>query len=128
MDYITWEGYSSLYTEIPDENTFNRLMRRVRIKMDGITHMRVSKFVGSYRKTTATDFQKLVYAQIQDTACELANLMYAQDMSGMGTGIASVSNDGYSESYAVTTAAEKEAQQRKTVLNGLRGTGLAGVL
>lgn len=128
MDYITWDGYSSLYTEIPDENTFNRLMRRVRIKMDGITHMRVSKFVGSYRKTTATDFQKLVYAQIQDTACELANLMYAQDMSGMGTGIASVSNDGYSESYAVTTAAEKEAQQRKTVLNGLRGTGLAGVL
>ena len=128
MDYITWEGYGSLYTEIPDENTFNRLMRRVQIKMDGITHMRVSKFVGSYRKTTATDFQKLVYAQIQDTACELANLMYAQDMSGMGTGIASVSNDGYSESYAVTTAAEKEAQQRKTVLNGLRGTGLAGVL
>lgn len=28
----------------------------------------------------------------------------------MGTGIASVSNDGYSESYKITTAAEKDAE------------------
>lgn len=128
MNCITWEYYSSLYSEIPDEETFNRLMKRAQIKMDVITHMRVSRFIGSHRKTTATDFQKQVYAQIQNTACELANLLYAQDMSGMGTGISSVSNDGYSESYAVTTVAQKEAQQRETVMNGLRGTGLAGVL
>ena len=128
MNFITWEYYSSLYSEIPDEETFNKLMRRAKTKMDAITHMRVSRFVGSHRKTTATDFQKQVYAQIQDTACELANLLYAQDLSGMGTGISSVSNDGYSESYTVTTAAQKNEQQREIVLNGLRGTGLAGVL
>lgn len=128
MNCITWEYYSSLYSEIPDEETFNRLMKRVPVKMDTITHMRVSRFIGSHRKTTATDFQKQVYAQIQNTACELANLLYAQDMSGMGTGISSVSNDGYSESYAVTTVAQKEAQQRETVINGLRGTGLVGVI
>lgn len=128
MNCITWEYYSSLYSEIPDEETFNRFMKQAQIKMDTITHMRVSRFIGGHRKTTATDFQKQVYAQIQTTACELANLLYAQDMSGMGTGISSVSNDGYSESYTVTTVAEKEAQQRETVMNGLRGTGLAGVL
>lgn len=128
MNCITWEYYSSFYSGIPDEKTFSRLMRRAQTKMDAVTHMRVSRFLGGYRKTTATDFQKQVYAQIQDTACELADLLYAQDSSGMGTGIASVSNDGYSESYAVTTAAEKEAQQRATIMNGLRGTGLAGVL
>lgn len=128
MNDITWEDYNSLYSGIPDEETFNRLMKRVKTRMDAITHMRVSRFVGSYRKTTATDYQKQVYEQIRGTACELADLLYVQDMSGMGTGITSVSNDGYSESYAVTTAAQKEAQQRETVLRGLRGTGLAGVL
>ncbi|MCM1232347.1 MAG: hypothetical protein NC489_19675 [Ruminococcus flavefaciens] len=128
MNYITWEDYSSLYAGIPNEETFNRIMKRVKTKMDAVTHMRVSRFIGSYRKTTATDFQKQVYAQIQDTACGLADLLYTQDMSGMGTGIASVSNDGYTESYTVTTAAQKEEQQWEVIRSGLRGTGLAGVL
>ena len=46
----------------------------------------------------------------------------------MGTGITSVSNDGYSESYKVTTAQEKEAQLTSVIRSGLSGTGLAGAL
>ena len=46
----------------------------------------------------------------------------------MGTGIASVSNDGYSESYKVTTAQEKETQLTSVIRSGLSGTGLAGAL
>ena len=54
--------------------------------------------------------------------------LYVQETSGMGTGIASVSNDGYSESYKITTAAEKEAQIIALIREGLSGTGLAGAL
>ena len=54
--------------------------------------------------------------------------MNVQEASGMGTGIASVSNDGYSESYKVTTAQEKEAQLTSVIRSGLSGTGLAGAL
>ena len=66
--------------------------------------------------------------QIQDTFCQLLSAMAVQETSGMGTGIASVSNDGYSESYKITTATEKEAQLTSVIRSGLSGTGLAGAL
>jgi len=128
MNYITWEYYSSLYSEIAEENEFNRLCTKAEMKIDALTHMRVTRFMKDFRKTYATDFQKQVYAQIQNTVCELINALYVQETSGMGTGIASVSNDGYSESYKITTAAEKEAQLLGIVRSGLSGTGLAGAL
>ena len=96
--------------------------------MDVLTHNRAAQFVKNYKKTYATDFQKQVYAQIQNTMCELVNALYVQEASGMGTGVSSVSNDGYSETYKLTTAAEKEAQLLSIVRSGLAGTGLAGVL
>lgn len=54
--------------------------------------------------------------------------MSIQDMSGMGSGIASVSNDGYSESYRITTDTELKSQLKSIVITGLSGTGLAGAL
>ena len=65
---------------------------------------------------------------MKNTVCELVNAIYIQESSGMGTGITSVSNDGYSESYKVTTEPEKEAQLYSIIRSGLAGTGLAGVL
>lgn len=46
----------------------------------------------------------------------------------MGTGISSVSNDGYSETYHIKTEAEMEAQMVSLIRSGLSGTGLAGAL
>lgn len=128
MSYITWEFYSSLYTNITDEKEFNRLSKLAEIKLNAITHMRAKHFVDAYSEDTATDFQKQVYMQIRDTFCGLLNLMSMQEASGMGTGIASVSNDGYSESYKVTTMQEKETQLTSLIRSGLSGTGLAGAL
>lgn len=127
MSYITWEHYSSLYSEVPQE-AFDKLNTKAASKMDVLTHNRASQFAKNYKKTYATDFQKQVYVQIQNTMCELVNALYIQESSGMGTGIASVSNDGYSETYKLTTSAEKEAQLYSIVRSGLAGTGLAGVL
>ena len=128
MAYITWEQYCSLYSNITDESEFNRLSRLAEIKLNSITHMRAKRFEDAYSEDTATDFQTQVHAQIQDTFCQLLNMMSVQESSGMGTGIASVSNDGYSESYKVTTVQEKEVQLTSVIRSGLSGTGLAGAL
>lgn len=127
MSYLTWEYYSSLYSEVQEED-FDKLVAKASAKLDVYTHMRVRNFVASYSEETATDFQKQVYMQIQNTTCELINALYVQEVSGMGTGITSVSNAGYSESYKITTANEKEAQLLSIVRTGLSGTGLAGAL
>jgi hypothetical protein len=128
MSYITWEQYCSLYNNITDEKEFDRLAKLAEIKLNAITHMRAKQFEDAYSEDTATDFQKQVHMQIQDTFCQLVNMMSVQESSGMGTGIASVSNDGYSESYKVTTAQEKEVQLTSVIRSGLSGTGLAGAL
>lgn len=127
MPYITWEYYSSLYSEVPEDD-FERMCRKASAKLDVYTHMRAKNFEIAFDAETATDFQKQVHIQIQNTVCELMNALYVQDTSSMGTGISSVSNDGYSESYKITTAAEKEAQLLTITRQGLSGTGLAGAL
>ena len=66
--------------------------------------------------------------QIQNTVCDLINALYRQESTGMGTGVSSVSNDGYSESYKIITVSEKEAQLLSIIRSGLSGTGLAGAL
>lgn len=128
MSYITWEQYGSLYNSITDEKEFNRLSKLAEIKLNAITHMRAKRFEEAYDEDTATDFQQQVHMQIQDTFCQLLNTIAVQETSGMGTGIASVSNDGYSESYKVATAQEKEEQLTSVIRSGLSGTGLAGAL
>lgn len=128
MSYITWEQYGSLYNNITDVGEFERLSKLAEIKLNAITHMRAKRFEDVYSEDAATDFQQQIHMQIQDTFCQLLNTIAVQDASGMGTGIASVSNDGYSESYKVTTAQEKEEQITSVIRSGLSGTGLAGAL
>lgn len=82
----------------------------------------------AYDDDGATDFQRMTADAIRMTMCELINNIAVQEASDMGTGLASVSNEGYSESYRITTASEKEAQLVCVIKNGLSGTGLAGAL
>ena len=102
----------------PEHETFYREARTALIRVTDRT----------FNPEEATDFQKQVHSQIQNTVCELMNAMYVQETSGMGTGISSVSNDGYSESYKITTAAEREAQLLVIIRGGLSGTGLVSAL
>ena len=127
MLYVTWEYYSSLYDMVPEED-FQKLCTKASAKLDVYTHLRAQVFEEGYHPDTATPFEKKVHAQIQNTTCELINLISAQDAAGAGSGITSVSNDGYSESYKVTTQAEKEVELVSLIRQGLSGTGLAGAL
>lgn len=128
MSYITWEQYSSLSGRITDEGTFEKFLSRAEIKINTVTHMRAKAFEGTYDAQTATDFQKQVHGQIQSCVCDLIDAIDVHEASGMGTGISSVSNDGYSESYKITTAEEREGQLSQIARSGLSGTGLAGAL
>lgn len=125
--YITWGLYSSLYNNVPEED-FDRLARKASAKLDVYSHMRVREFEVSYDQDSATAFQRRVHEQIGLACCELANALRTQETAGLGTGVASVSNDGYSESYKITTAAEMEAQLLTIARSGLSGTGLMGAL
>lgn len=127
MTYITWEYYSSLYENVTEEE-FNILSVRAEKKINLYTHMRVTLFIDSYDEETATVFEKMVFDAIQITTCELINKMSMQEASGARDGLTSVSNDGYSESYKITTQAEKEAELRAVVMAGLSGTGLVSAL
>lgn len=127
MAYITWEYYSSLYENVTEEE-FNILSVRAEKKINLYTHMRVTLFTDSYDEETATDFEKMVLDAIQITMCELINKMSMQEASGARDGLTSISNDGYSESYKITTQAEKEAELRAVVMAGLSGTGLVSAL
>ena len=128
MPYIDWEYYSSLFNNISDEKEFNREYSKAAVYMDRYTAMRARAFMKAYDDDGATDFQRMTADAIRMTMCELVNNIAAQEASDMGTGIASVSNEGYSESYRITTASEKEAQLVCVIKNGLSGTGLAGAL
>jgi len=46
--------------------------------------------------------------------------------SGVGKGVASISNDGYSETYTNSKAADVEADLRDQIKTWLSGTGLVG--
>ena len=127
MTYVNREYYGSLYGEVMEDD-FKRQLARAETKMDAVTHGRAAAFMEEYNQDTATAYQKRVYRQIQGTVCDLIHSLLIQESTGMGDGITSVSNDGYSESYKITTAAEKEAQLLCIIKEGLSGTGLAGAL
>lgn len=127
MLFISWEEYRSISAEVPEEE-FARLSRKAEVKLNEVTHMRAGGFLSEYDSEHATDFQKQVHSQIQGTMCDLIDALYARETSGMGTGIAGVSNDGYSETYHIKTEAEMETQIVSLIRNGLSGTGLAGAL
>ena len=127
MQYIGWEEYRSICEEVPEEE-FTRLCKRAEIKLNEVTHMRAGRFLTEYVEEQATDFQRQVHGQIKMTMCSLVNAMYTMETSGMGAGISSISNDGYSETYNIRTDSEMKEQITSIIRSGLSGTGLAGAL
>ena len=77
MPYVDWEYYSSLYTDL-EENQFYKYVQKASVKLDAKTHRRVGEFERNYCQDTATEFQKQVHMQIQNTMCELINAFHMQ--------------------------------------------------
>ena len=54
------------------------------------------------------------------------NRLAENEKSGAGKGVASVSNDGYSENYVVQTESQMRAELQSAIKAWLSGTGLVG--
>lgn len=87
MSFISWEEYKSMSAEVPEEE-FERLRHGAEIKMNEVTHMRAGRFLSEYDEEQATDFQRQVCSRIRATMCDLINMRYTKETSGMGSGIA----------------------------------------
>ena len=113
---VDWEYYNSLNSKIPVEDF---------AKYEELAEKEVQRIIGPIRWANITELT-FGYEQLKDCICNVMNGLYDADNSAQGKGITSVSNDGYSESYAVQTASQKNAELRNMIRQGLRGTGLVG--
>lgn len=66
--------------------------------------------------------------RLKDAVCCVINAMHEHDKSGAGAGVTSVSNDGYTESYAVTKRSDAEHELDAMAKSQLYGTGLMGAV
>lgn len=116
MSHVTWEYYSSLY-DVIDENSFE--------KAELLAEKEVCAVVGPIRWATITE-ETFGYEQLKDCICNVMNKMAADNKSGKGKGVSSVSNDGYSESYVVQTEEQLRSELQSSIRAWLSGTGLVG--
>jgi len=63
---------------------------------------------------------------LQDCICNVIDRNKEIEGSAAGKGLSSVSNDGYTESYAVTSAEALAEEKRSSIKGWLSGTGLVG--
>lgn len=66
------------------------------------------------------------YVQLVDCICKVIDKMADNNKSGKGHGVASVSNDGYSENYVIQTEEQLRSELQSSIRAWLSGTGLVG--
>lgn len=114
---VDWEYYSSLYCKVRDDIAFNRL--------EAQAEKEVRNVIGPIRWATITE-DTFGYEQLKDCICNVINKLVENEKSGAGKGIASASNDGYSESYVIQTESQMRAELQSSIKTWLSGTGLVG--
>lgn len=113
---VTWEYYSSLFNKIP-ESDFDRVEKQA--------ENAVCLVIGLIRWGDITE-ETYGYEQLKVCICNTMNKLVEYESSGIGRGIASASNDGYSESYVVQTESQARAELNNSIRAWLSGTGLVG--
>jgi hypothetical protein len=111
---VTWEYYNSLYNKAKQDE-FSRLEARA--------EKHILSVIGQYKWSHIQE-SAFYFDQLKDCICKVINLLIDLDRGGAGKGIASVSNDGYSENYVVRTPDEYNKEIRTCIVHGLSGTGL----
>ena len=113
---VSWEYYSSLH-DIVEEEVFERA--------ETLAEKEVCMVIGPIRWATITE-DTFGYEQLKDCICNVMHKMVADNKSGKGKGVSSVSNDGYSESYVVQTEEQLRSELQTSTRAWLSGTGLVG--
>ena len=108
---IDWEYYNSHFPNPVPESSFDAVEAQAEVELN--------KVVPSYVMENVPPEKR------QDCAFQLCNFLYAVASGGAGSGLSSVSNDGYSESYAIKTREELQAEKENIIFSCI-GTRLAG--
>lgn len=110
---VTWEYYNSLHSKAKQEEF---------VKLEPLAERRIASVVGYYRWNSIKE-SDFYFRQLKDCICDVVDKLVDLN-KGAGRGVASVSNDGYSENYVVRTPSEYDNEIRTCIIRGLSGTGL----
>lgn len=113
---VSWEYYDSLFKQVSKDD-FDRVEKQA--------EKAVCAVIGPIRWAEITE-ETYGYEQLKDCICNTMNKLVEQEVSGVGKGIASASNNGYSESYVVQTESQARAELNNSIRAWLSGTGLVG--
>lgn len=113
---VDWEYYDSLYSKI-DSTEF--------VKYEALAENEVKLVIGKLRWDTITA-DTYGYDVLKDCICKVMDKLYEDGLTAKGKGITSVSNDGYTETYATTTPGEYFKEMSTSIRAWLSGTGLVG--
>ena len=113
---VNWEYYSSLHNVV-SENDFS--------KAEALAEKEVALVIG-FPRWEDVDDTAFYFTQLKDCICNVIDKMASTKASGVGKGVASVSNDGYSESYVVQTESQARAELSVCIADWLSMTGLVG--
>jgi len=120
MSLLTWERYSSLHHNIVSKDDFDKAEKQAESEIRnvmGVIHF--SNWIADNPNLT----NEIYYEQLLDCICNVINYN-ATVGTKAGQGVASVSNDGYSESYVLQTQSQATEELHKNIRLWLSGTGL----
>lgn len=117
MALVTWGQYSSLYSGIKDRKKF--------AAAEASAEKEVARVIGPIHwAEIPEDLDGEFYAdQLRDCICRVIDYQ-KQIGSKIGKGVTSASNDGYSESYALSKQSDAAAELAANIRTWLSGTGL----
>lgn len=113
---VSWEYYSSLYDNVKEED-----FPKAELKAEQVVRSEIG-----FCRWSQINEDTFGYVALQDCICNTINEMAENEKSGIGRGISSVSNDGYSESFAISDPDVLKTQLSKKIRTWLSGTGLIG--
>lgn len=114
---VSWEYYSSLYSTVSEADfpKAEALAEKEVIRIVGLIH---------WGELNLDDLDSELYGdQLKDCICKVVNFM-AEAPKAQGKGVASVSNDGYSESYVLQKQSDALEELGKNIRSWLSGTGI----
>lgn len=110
---VEWSYYSSLYSKVKNETEFS--------KLETLAENEVKSVIGPIR-WAEIDSDTFGYTELKDCICKVVDFMV--DTKDQGSGVSSVNNDGYSETFTLITQSDVKNEMQKSIRQWLSGTGL----
>ena len=109
MAIIDWEYYSSHFPTVVPERQFEAVEAQAETE---------------YKKVVKP-YMNIPEERQKDTIFQLCNFLWSNQTTLAGKSVTSVNNNGYSESYALQSAAQAQEAMEELIYKGI-GTRLAG--